>query len=150
MESYIKHEKVLDKQIQDMFSNSPESKLEILMKLVSFCIYENNTNSDLASLYKILDQENFIKVLTLFSERTIKFPPKNEVRDYFIVALIYYYREILKLEWSQIKGKFNFEINSTSYSTKVKRLKNFISQRTEEALKNVQTEKENLSGRKIF
>jgi len=118
------HRTLWEKKLNRLFEKRKPEDVELLINLVSLSVYSRN-NKDLGSLYTILGTDNFSKVISLFSGRTITFPDREEFREALIIAVCYYYKEILNYEWSKIKEELPFakdEINSIKIGKGIKKL----------------------------
>lgn len=83
-------------------------------------------NQDILNLYKILDDTNlFLKVISRFEGRTVKFPTVKEIEDSLTTALVYYYRE-QGMSWSEIKTILPVDFSPEGYSMKIKSLNSWI------------------------
>lgn len=101
--------------------------MDILLKIVSLIITQNASgNDDLCRLYRVLKLEDFIKVVSIFDGRTVKFFSKDEIDEALVLALCYYYKEIEGKSWDQIRELIPFEISSISFGVKIKNLNSFL------------------------
>lgn len=117
---------IFEEQLNDIFLHSSSEKNDTVLQALSLLLHLPDSNRDLIDLYNLLGLEGFVSVMTLFENRTISFPSKEEVKELILTALIYYYREIENLSWVEIKQRIPFEFSSISYSTKVKKMNSFI------------------------
>jgi len=120
---------IFEEQLNDIFLRSTEEKNDIVLKALSILLHLPESNRDLIDLYSLLGLEGFVSVMTLFENRTITFPSKDEVKELILTALLYYYREIENLSWGEIKDKIPFEFSSISYGIKIKKMNNFMSKK---------------------
>ena len=128
-----------ESQLDDLFSKKSDSEIELIFEIVSLIM--NNGNSDnVQNLYALLDLENFIRVITLFDGKTVKFPSKQSLKETFIWALCYYYKEIKNLSWKEIEKLIPYEISTISYGIRIKQLNKYI----EKEIHNIATELEKL------
>lgn len=138
---------VFEEKLDRLFRRQNKSEIEIILECVSLIIYSTINNTDIVELYRLLDLADFVKVISLFDGRTVKFPTKTELRSSLLLAVLYYYREILNMDWDEIKEEFPFEISSISYGIQIKNLNNFIKQKMYEMFKKMDKEeiKKNIS-----
>lgn len=129
---------VFEAQLNDIFSSSDEKHSSVL-KALSLLIHSSTHNTDFVDLYNLLGLENFVSVISLFENRTIKFPSKEEVKELILTSLLYYYREIQNLGWNEIKEKVPFEFSSISYSIKIKKFNEYIREKLFEILTEEET-----------
>lgn len=128
-----------ESQLDDLFSKKSDTEIELIFEIVSLIM--NNGNSDnVQNLYSLLDLENFIRVVTLFDGKTIKFPSKQSLKETFIWALCYYYKEIKNLSWKEIEKLIPYEISTISYGIRIKQLNKYI----EKEIHSIATELEKL------
>lgn len=126
---------VFEEQLNDIFVRSREDNNNAIIRILNILVYSNTKNQDLIDLYNLLGVDGFVSVVSLFEGRTVKFPNKEEIKEQLLLALIYYYREIENLSWSDIKNKIPFEFSTISYSMKIKNLNSSISKQIDEILR---------------
>ncbi len=132
-----------ESQLDDLFSKKSDTEIELIFEIVSLIM--NNGNSDnVQNLYSLLDLENFIRVITLFDGKTVKFPSKQSLKETFIWALCYYYKEIKNLSWKEIEKLIPYEISTISYGIRIKQLNKYI----EKEIHSIATELEKLDEEK--
>ena len=117
---------VFEDQLNDIFSSSSEENVNVILKALSLLLRMPSMNNDLVDLYNLVGLEQFVGVISLFENRTVKFPNRNEVKDLILTSLLYYYHEVENLSWSEIREKIPFEFSSISYSIKIKKFNSFI------------------------
>jgi hypothetical protein len=127
---------IFEKQINEVFGKKKSTEMDLILKILSIIIYQNATNTDIIELYKMLDLETFVKIITLFDGRPVRLPSSDVMKENLILSLIYYYKEIKKENWEQIKKHFPFEISGISYGLRLKQINNFIRQKINELCKN--------------
>jgi len=114
-----------ESQLDELFSKKSDTETELIFKIVNL-IMTNGSNDNIQNLYSILPLENFIRVITLFDGKTIKFPLKQNLKETFIWALCYYYKEIKHMPWSEIEKLIPYEISTISYGIRIKQLNKYI------------------------
>jgi len=112
-------------QLNELFSKKSDTEIELLFKIVSL-IMNNGSSDNIQNLYSYLDLESFIRVITLFDGKTVKFPSKQTLKEMFIWALCYYYKEIKNLSWREIEKLIPYEISTISYGIRIKQLNKYI------------------------
>lgn len=118
---------VLEEQINEIFLNRHEDKTDTIISALSIILnMTNSKNQDIIDLYNLVGMDTFVSLVSLFERRTITFPPKNEIKDAIILAMVFYYKETKKLSWEEVKEILPFEFSSISYSSKIKNLKSYI------------------------
>lgn len=121
-----KPESLWEERIREIIKEQPKSDMEKLLDLVSIALYSQK-NDDLSKLYSEIGLNNFAKVINLFSQRTIRFPDKNDLQDTIMTSLCYYFREIRGLSWDEIKKIFNFrEFSSIKYGKGISKMKSIM------------------------
>ena len=128
---------ISDAQLDIMFSKKKDSEMDLILRALSITLYQNSQSTDIIELYKLLGPEKFSQVLMILDGRPTKLPSSVEFRESLILALVYYYKEIKLLDWEQIKAKFPFEISGISYGIRIKQLSNFIRQKMDEYLRQI-------------
>jgi hypothetical protein len=128
----IKARDAFDEQINSIFKKRKSDDIDLILQAVSFVLFGTQNNTDLLELYHLLGLESFIKVVSLFSEKTVSFPRKKDLRKTILLAILYYYKEILGMSWETIKKDFPFEISSISFGIQLKNLKVFVKQKLSE------------------
>ena len=123
---------VFEEQLNELFLRKDDKDLNIVLQALSLILYQNSNNTDLVELYHLLDLEGFVKVITLYEDRTVEFPSKDEIKESIILSLCFYYREIENKSWNEIRDTLPFEISSHSYASKIKNLNKFIKKKMKE------------------
>lgn len=126
---------VFEDQLNDIFIRSSDKTSNIVLRAVNLLLYQNEHNRDLLDLYDLVGIENFMSILSIFENKTVVFPAKEEIKELILTALLYYYREIENLSWEEIKSKVPFEFSSISYSIKIKKFNNYIIEKLYDILK---------------
>jgi len=132
MGTRLKSDNVFEQKIHELFSKQEDKETNFIWKTVSLILYNSENRPDLLELYRMVDEETFIKIMNLFGGRSITFPSVRKLQDTLLLALIYYYREIQKMSWSDIQKEFPFDISHISYGIKIKNLNNFVKQKLDE------------------
>lgn len=132
---------VFEYKIDEILEGMKETEIDIILKIFSLIFYNSQNNTDILELYKLLDLENFVKVISLYDGRTVKFPERETMKNNLLLSLLYYYREIENKSWDKIKDEFPFEISPISYGIQIKNLNNFIKQKLFEIIKRVRKER---------
>ncbi len=114
-----------ESQLDELFSKKSDTEIELIFQIVSL-IMNNGSSDNIQNLYSIVDLENFIRVISLFDGKTIKFPSKQSLKEIFIWALCYYYKEIKGMSWKEIEKLIPYEISTISYGVRIKQLNKYI------------------------
>lgn len=125
---------VFEDQLKSLFKDAGTQEVPTIIKAISLLLRMPESNEDMYDLYSLMGLENFVRVLTLFEGKKVIFPPKEEVKDMIVTALLYYYREIEHMEWKEIKKIVPFEFSSISYAIKIRNLNQFMESQLKEIL----------------
>lgn len=128
---------VWESQLDELFSKKADTEIELIFEIVSL-IMNSGSSDNIQNLYSLLDLENFIRVITLFDGKTIKFPSKQSLKETFIWALCYYYKEIKQMSWREIEKLIPYEISTISYGIRIKQLNKHIEKEIHEIAKSLE------------
>jgi len=107
----------------------PEVKKDPLFQILT-AVFQNTAHiTDVADIYRLLDLENFSRLVHLLDGRTVKFPTSTELKDSIILTLCYYYRKVEKLEWKDIHRLLPFDFPSIAVSRKISSLDEMIQEK---------------------
>ena len=109
---------------------SPTSK-SIVHDLIKLHLYKNADKDEdqlfLVELYNFLGVDKFIEFVNKFSGTKVVIPAKEDFKDTLIISLCYYYRELEKKDWAEIKSLLNIpDLSSVKYGVKLGQLNDFI------------------------
>ena len=94
-----------EKRLNSLFAKKDKTEVEKFLDIVSIIIYMDDKCKDISDLYSIVDLDNFVKIVNLFSGRTIHFPEKKDIKDSIELALLFYYKNIQKItSYKDLKG----------------------------------------------
>lgn len=113
---------LFEKRINEIFSEHPETEFDMLIRLVTMMIVQNAPSDDMVALYHLVSLEDFVRIINLFDGRMVRFFSRKDIQESMVVALCFYYKEIVGLDWPEIRDKIPFAVNATSYGTKIKKL----------------------------
>ncbi len=133
----------MDEKVNLMMARIKLSDVDLILATLSVVIYSTETNVDIIELFNLLDLDSFIKIISLFDGRTVQFPTKKQFRNSLLLSILYYYREIKKMEWEDIKKEFPFDISSISYGIQIKNLNSWVKDKMVQLLKKV--DKDNIN-----
>lgn len=131
------YKNVWEYRIKKTFSNKAQDiKVKNqLWEIVNLILYENSKDRLLIDLYNMLDKETFVKVISLIDGRTFQPPSKKELEETFLLAILYYEKEIEGKSWGQIQKEFDFEIPTIKYGIRIRNLDTWIKQKIQETLR---------------
>ncbi len=141
---------IFEDKIRNLFKKEKTTDMDLILEVLSLIIYNTQNNTDIIELYKLLNLDSFVKIITLFDGRIVKFPTKKFLRNSLLLSILYYYREIKNKSWEEIKQEFPFDISSISYGIQIKNLNNFIRQKMYEILKNLDDKEVNENVKEFF
>lgn len=98
-----------EKSLEEAFEQTVKNDKQILMDILSLVVF-NRFNSNIGKLYSILDDlESFTKIIDAFSDQMFKFPNKDEFKQALVLALVYYFKEIKKMNWIEVQKQIPYE-----------------------------------------
>lgn len=101
---YKEPKNILELKINEALGPEEESIISDLIKLSLMKKASKNQDYMIyTELYNLLGLENFTSLVSLADGRTINLPTKEDFKDSVITVLCYYYRNVKKLEWEDIK-----------------------------------------------
>lgn len=133
---------VWEKQLATLFQKEEPTQIEQIINIVSMILYANEANKDMGALYSKVGLESFTKTIELFSGRTVKFMEISKLRDNLIMALCYYYREVKKMSWDEVKEIVPYELNTVSIGIKIKHLNKNIRKKLDEYFEHIEEDHE--------
>lgn len=107
------------------------------LNILSLALYSRH-NDDLGKLFSIIkDEQTLIHIVECFSkQKYIHIPDKEEFKRTLITAMIYYYKNILNMDWKQIEAQFPSEQNiAKEYSKRLNTINKLISAKLDEFYK---------------
>lgn len=133
---------VWEKQLTEIFTKKQPTEMEQIINIASMILYVNETNKDMGALYSKVGLEAFTQTIELFSGRTVRFMKKENLREYLLLAVCYYYREFKKLDWNEIQKILPYDINTVSIGIKIKNLSKNIKKELDNYFKIVEEKHE--------
>ena len=132
---------IIDDKINKMFEKEERNNNDVLFKIFNLVLYKNARNTDMIDLYKNFSISDFVKIISIFDGKIVKFYSLNEIRETLLLTLTYYYREIMEYTWEEIKQMVPFEINTIKYGIQIKNLNSYLKQKINEIFNNKKKEK---------
>ena len=130
---YTTPKNVLQMKINQALGSDEEEMISDLIKLSLMKPASKNMDMMVyTEIYNLLGLEKFTDLVSLLDGKTVKFPTKEEFKDTVLTVLCYYYRNVLNLEWNDIKEKLGLPdlntirqgIRSSQYEAYLKELIN--------------------------
>ena len=118
---------------QDRINEIVESTVasEIIKDLIHLQMFKsaekNSKNLALVEIFNLLGVEKFTELIDLLDGKTIKFPTKDTLKEYVIIALCFYYKKYFGRTWPEIKEIIGDDkLKSIKYGLRVQNLETFI------------------------
>lgn len=128
---------ILEQRINEALGREEEGIISDLIKLS--LMKKASKDSDYliyTELYNLLGLEKFTELITLMDGRTLHLPTKEEMKDIVITVLCYYYRNVKKLEWPEIKEKLGIQdINAVKQGIRSSQFESYLKELVEKRLK---------------
>lgn len=128
---------ILELKINEALGAREESVISDLVKLSLLKKASKNPNMLIyTEIYNLLGIEKFTELVSLVDGKTISLPSRDEFKDTVITVLCYYYRNVLGLEWSEIKEKLGMpDINTIKQGIRSSQYESYIKEIIEKRLK---------------
>ena len=118
---------------QDRINEIVESTMasEIIKDLIHLQMFKsaekNSKNLALVEIFNLLGVEKFTELIDLLDGKTIKFPTKDTLKEYVIIALCFYHKKYFGRTWPEIKEIIGDDkLKSIKYGLRVQNLETFI------------------------
>ena len=118
---------------QDRINEIVESTVasEIIKDLIHLQMFKsaekNSKNLVLVEIFNLLGVEKFTELIDLLDGKTIKFPTKDTLKEYVIIALCFYHKKYFGRTWPEIKEIIGDDkLKSIKYGLRVQNLETFI------------------------
>ena len=133
---------IWEKRLQNIFKKKEKSQTQLFLDVVSIVLFMNKNSKELGDLFSILKLDDFIKVVSLFENRTIEFPSKKEIQEAIEISLFYYYKNIRGVEsYDELKSLNIVEqkdFSSRSIGKKLTKLDKELKEKMLEILKEIE------------
>lgn len=133
---------IWEKRLQNIFKKKEKSQTQLFLDVVSIVLFMNKNSKELGDLFSILKLDDFIKVVSLFENRTIEFPSKKEIQEAIEISLFYYYKNIRGVEsYDELKNLNIIEqkdFSSRSIGKKLTKLDKELKEKMLEILKEIE------------
>jgi len=82
--------------------------MDIFLSIVSL-VLDQRFDPNISELYSTVHNiELFTEIINKFSGMTIKIPERDEFKTAISIALAYYYKEVKKMKWDDIKKELPY------------------------------------------
>ena len=139
--------KHINKVIDEHFKITEIEDENLFHQLALYIFQMESKDSDLYLLAKLLKQDDLIKVLNYFGGDCLTLPTNEEYRKCVLLAFVFYTKEILGKNWSDIKKQFDLPdkyqkyLNSISIGKKLASIKENLNKDIFNILKNTRKRK---------
>ena len=127
----------MEQRINEALGKGEESIISDLIKLS--LMKKASKDSDCliyTEIYNLLGLEKFSELVSLVDGRALRVPTKEELRDTVITVLCYYYRNVKKMEWVDIKEKLGIQdINAVRQGIRSSQFESYLKELVEKRLK---------------
>lgn len=125
---YEQPKNILEMKLNETLRGPEESLISDLIKIS--LLKKASKDEDLliyTEIYNLLGLDKFTELLSLIDGRTIGFPDKEEFKEVVLTVLCYYYRNVQRKDWSEIKSLLGLpELNTIRYGIKASQLEAYI------------------------
>lgn len=134
---------LIKERVDEFIDKNKQLNSEILQELTLYVYAQNFVDSDVYFLAKKLDTESLFKIISYADGEPILLPSKVEFRNNYLVAICFYMKEILEMDWNEIKEVLNLPekdkdlISSISIGKKINKLKERFANDVEKLLKQI-------------
>ena len=128
---------ILEQRINEALGKGEESIVSDLIKLSLMKMASKDSDCLIyTEIYNLLGLEKFSELVSLIDGRTLHLPTKEELRDTVITVLCYYYRNVKKMEWVDIKEKLGIQdINAVRQGIRSSQFESYLKELVEKRLK---------------
>lgn len=125
---YEQPKNILEMKLNEALKGGEES---IITDLVKISLLKTASKDEsllvFTEIYNLLGLDKFTELISLVDGRTINFPSKDDFKEAVITVLCYYYRNVQKKDWDEIKSLLGLpELNTIRYGIKASQLEAFI------------------------
>ena len=104
------------KRLAEHFKKDRSDPKQVFNQLSLFIYSMKDKGSDLYRMAKILSNEQLLEMISYFNKATIKVPDLETFRESLILSLVYYFYEIKKKSWNEIKEILQYDRHFQNYS----------------------------------
>lgn len=134
---YEQPKNILEMRLNETLKKEEESMITDLVKIS--LLRTAAKDEDLlifTEIYNLLGLEKFSELISLIDGKEIKFPARDDFKESIITVLCYYYRNVEKKDWDEIKSLLGIpELNTIRYGIKASQLEAFIKEIINKRLK---------------
>lgn len=125
---YTTPKNLLQEKLNQALDKGEETIISDLMKLSLLKKAEKNPDDLIfTEIYNLLGLEDFSNLVSLIDGRPIVFPSKEDLKDSLMLVLAYYYRNLEKKSWNEIKELLGLpDINSVKLGIQSSQFEKFL------------------------
>lgn len=112
----MKKNKIIERRLSEYFEKEKYVAKDIFNQLSLFIYSIEDSTSDLYNMAKILPDEHLEKLINYYDGAIIKIPTKEKFKEALLLSLLFYFYEIKKLSWSEIKEIIDYDTYFKDYS----------------------------------
>lgn len=102
---------IWEQQLNEVFTEKKHTDMDLFLNILSIVMFEK-FDERVGKLYSVVnDVDLFTTIINTFSGMDLKIPDRQEFKDAITLGLSYYYKEIKKMKWDEIKKELPYEEN---------------------------------------
>lgn len=130
----LKNKSLFGEKLDGFLESSEDDEISLILKIVSFLFWKNHNNTDMINVYKMMAKEYgddkglhiLYMLIDFFNGKSIDMVSLKDFHENISIAICYYYKDVLGLDWEEIKKRVPFDVNAVSISSKIKSLNNWM------------------------
>lgn len=135
---------IFEAKINDITNEAKITDFDHILNTMYLMMYREKCPNEMIQAFHLLGIQNMLLLLGIFGGKTFSFETVDSFKDYLLLALIYYFREIKGLKQSEIKKLLPFNLAKDdwiSYGIRLKNFKDDIKKNIDKSLKNIKEKK---------
>lgn len=119
---------ILEKRINEALGKSEEGIVSDLIRIALLKTAEKDSSLLIyTEIYNLLGPDKFTSLVRLLDGRTLRLPKKDKLKDSVLLSLCYYYKNIEKKSWEQIKDILGIQdLNTIKMGIHISQLDSFL------------------------
>ena len=125
---YNNPKNILQQKLKEILEPSTSNMVSDLIKLSLMKVAEKDEDLLVyAEIFKLLGIETFTELIALIDGASLTFPSKEEFEETLTTVLCYYYRDVEKKEWPEIKALLGEpDLNTIKFGIRATAFASFI------------------------
>lgn len=125
---YNNPKNILQQKLKEILEPSTSNMVSDLIKLSLMKVAEKDEDLLVyAEIFKLLGIEKFTELIALIDGASLTFPSKEEFEETLTTVLCYYYRDVEKKEWPEIKALLGEpDLNTIKFGIRATAFASFI------------------------